>query len=76
MTTESRLLQAVLDDGAVETGEGIGVEIGRLAVHLTHGKRLVLGLVFENALFGVIEPGDIGPSQPGPRRDRDQPPVR
>ena len=61
MAAESRLLQPVLHDGAIETGEGIGVEVRRLAVHLTHGKGLVLGLVLEDALFGVIDPGDVGP---------------
>ena len=53
-------MQRMLNDGAVQTGEGIAIEMGRLAVHLADGEQRVIGLVLEHPLLAAVQPGDVG----------------
>ena len=73
---KARFVQGVLDDGPIETREGIAVEMGRLAFHLADGEQRVIGLVLEDSLLAAVQPGHVGATDPSTRWDHNQAPVR
>ena len=73
---ESGLVQCMLDDRTIETGERIAVEMRRLTVDLADGEQRVVGLVLEHPLLAAVQPGDVRAADARPRRDRDQAPIR
>ena len=76
LSAEARLVQRMLHDGAIETGERVAIEMRGLAVDIADREQRVVGLVLEDPLLAAVQPGDVGAADARPRRNGDQPAVR
>ena len=76
LSTEARLVQRMLHDGAIESGEWVAIEMRGFAVDIADREQRVVGLVLEYALLTAIQPSDVGAADTRPRRNGDQPAIR
>ena len=65
VSTQARLLQGMLNDGSVHPGEGVPLEMGGFTIHGAHRIDRPFGLVLEDTLLALVDPGHTGTSYPG-----------
>ena len=64
LTTQSCLLQRMLNNDPVHPGEGVPLKVGGRTIHGTHRVACPFGLVLEDVLPPLVDPGHIGTSNP------------